>query len=259
MAIVRPEAIDDALALASRSAAKDGGRRLFCFAMQSRLRRRKIAGGRHCGIGDRGAAVLRPDQAIRGRVERTRPGQPWGDTWRRTACTNKATSHPVGQRPAKAHKRRCRPTRRKCQNAWLRPECGTTTLEQDLWQEPQPHQGAGRPKLTATLRSWSRAGRHTPSRAGPAAAATDRNRHARPDDAVHSRTPSTCVRDRARRGETATPVRAQPTSPARRETPNRFCRGSPPFGRLLRGKTAAEARFAFGSVPAARANRRVHG
>jgi len=39
MVIVRPEAIDDALALASRSAAKDGGRRLFCFAMQSALAR----------------------------------------------------------------------------------------------------------------------------------------------------------------------------------------------------------------------------
>ena len=35
--------------------------------------------------------------------------------------------------------------------------------------------------------------------------------------------PSICVRDRARRGETAMPVRAQPTSPARRETPNPSC------------------------------------
>jgi len=39
MAIVRPEAIDDALALASRSAAEDGGCRPFCFAMQSALAR----------------------------------------------------------------------------------------------------------------------------------------------------------------------------------------------------------------------------
>lgn len=109
MAIARPEAIDDALALASRSAAEDGGSRLFCFAMQSTRRvRRKIAGGRRCGKGDRGAAVLRPDQAIRGHVERTRPGQPWGDTWRHIACTNKAEAHDLGQRLAIAHGLRCR-------------------------------------------------------------------------------------------------------------------------------------------------------
>jgi hypothetical protein len=58
--------------------------------MQSARRvRRKIAGVRHCGIGDRGAAVLRPDQAIRGRVERAPdPDKPLRDTWRRLECTN---------------------------------------------------------------------------------------------------------------------------------------------------------------------------
>jgi len=32
-----------------RSETEDGGRRLFCFAMQSRLRRRKIVDDRRCG------------------------------------------------------------------------------------------------------------------------------------------------------------------------------------------------------------------
>ena len=85
------------------------------------MRGRKIAGGRHCVTGYGGAAVLRPDQAIRGSVERTRPGQPWGDTWRRTARVSKAVSDPVGQRPATAHKRRCRPTRKKCFHPRLCP------------------------------------------------------------------------------------------------------------------------------------------
>jgi len=39
MAIDRPQAIADALALTSRSAAEDGGFRPFCFAMQSALAR----------------------------------------------------------------------------------------------------------------------------------------------------------------------------------------------------------------------------
>ena len=36
-------------------------------------RQGKKVSGRRCGIGDRGAAVLRPDQAIRGSVERSHP------------------------------------------------------------------------------------------------------------------------------------------------------------------------------------------
>ena len=39
-------------------------------------RQGKKVSGRRCGLGDRGAAVLRPDQAIRGGAERACPGQP---------------------------------------------------------------------------------------------------------------------------------------------------------------------------------------
>ena len=104
MAIDRPEAIDAALALTSRSAAEDGGCRPFCFAMQSTRRvRRKMVGSRHCGIGDRGAAVLRPDQAIRGRVGRIRPDSP-ETTWPPTAYADKgehrrSQNDPQSRRP----------------------------------------------------------------------------------------------------------------------------------------------------------------
>jgi hypothetical protein len=44
------------------------GRRLFCFALQSRLRRRKKVAARPLREGDRGAArTLRPDQVIKER------------------------------------------------------------------------------------------------------------------------------------------------------------------------------------------------
>ena len=117
MAIVRPEAIDDAPAdgpplrlcngvSPGRSAAEDGGCRLFCFAMQSaRSARRKIVGSRHCGIGDRGAAILRPDQAIRGRVRRAT----WTDRdgmWRHSGPDGKASATPGAERHAEAQDRR---------------------------------------------------------------------------------------------------------------------------------------------------------
>ena len=215
MAIVRPKAIDDALALASRSGAEDGGRRLFCFAMQSRLRRRKIAGGRRCGIGDRGAAVLRPDQAIRGSVKRTRPGQPWGDTWRRTACKNKATIDSVGQRPAIAHKRRCRLTPQKGRQSGLARYCGTTATTGPLATAATSFQRLVPRAMSHRVTMIEGRSAHHPS--DPAAAATNRNRYASCQMTPGVRaSPYTCVRDRARRGETAMPVRAQPTSPARR-------------------------------------------
>src|SRR5580698_10788628 len=64
MAICRPEAIDDA-PLAGRSTAEDGGGESFLPREECRLRRQgRKSHRRHCVSGDRGAAVLRPDQAI---------------------------------------------------------------------------------------------------------------------------------------------------------------------------------------------------
>ena len=159
MAIARPEAIDDALALASRSAAEDGGRRLFCFAMQSRLRRRKIAGGRRCGIGDRGAAGLRPDQAIRGSVERTRPGQPWGDTCGSRHAGTRRRLIPSGKDPPPRTNGGAGRNRRK-DGTPSSPGIVERWRRQDRCQQPQLHLGGWNPKLIATVQPCSIVGRH---------------------------------------------------------------------------------------------------
>ena len=89
---------------------------------------------------------------------------------------------------------------------------------------------------------------HHPS--DPAAMITDRNRYASFQMTPGVRaSPSTCVRDQARRGETAMPVRAQATSPARTETP------TPLVSALVQpsgcpAATVAAVRFPVGSSPA---------
>tara|TARA_R110000868_G_scaffold293634_2_gene554127 strand:+ start:158 stop:472 length:315 start_codon:yes stop_codon:yes gene_type:complete len=64
MAIGRPQAIDDA-SRATAASAEDGSRGSFLFREEwRRSRQGKKVNRRHCGIGDRGAAALRPDQAM---------------------------------------------------------------------------------------------------------------------------------------------------------------------------------------------------
>jgi hypothetical protein len=72
MAICRPKAIDDA-PIFGPSAAEDGGGETFLPREEWAKPRGRKSHRRRCGIGDRGAAVLWPDQAIRGRVARVGP------------------------------------------------------------------------------------------------------------------------------------------------------------------------------------------
>jgi hypothetical protein len=72
MAICRPKAIDDAPPL-GRSAAEDGGGETFLPREEWAKPGGRNSRRRHCGTGDRGAAVLRPDRAIRGSVVRLGP------------------------------------------------------------------------------------------------------------------------------------------------------------------------------------------
>jgi len=63
--------------------------RLSCLARNAALARQgKKVAGRRCGTGDRGAAVLRLDQAMRGRVGRTRRTGPQTN-WRQPAFAEK--------------------------------------------------------------------------------------------------------------------------------------------------------------------------
>jgi len=66
MAIVGPGG-DRPAPLAAEAAAEDGGARLFCFALQSR-RRRKKAGRRRCRKAIEAQPVPWSDQAMRGGV-----------------------------------------------------------------------------------------------------------------------------------------------------------------------------------------------
>src|SRR5215472_13603824 len=56
-----------------RSAAEDGGGEAFLLREEWAKPRGRKSHRRRCGIGDRGAAVLWPDQAIRGHVARAGP------------------------------------------------------------------------------------------------------------------------------------------------------------------------------------------
>jgi hypothetical protein len=76
MAIEGLEAID-AASLATAASAKDGSQATFLSREEwRRSRQGKKVDRRHCGIGDRGAAVIRPDQAIEEAAWSGRPTEP---------------------------------------------------------------------------------------------------------------------------------------------------------------------------------------
>src|ERR1700750_2463593 len=84
MAIRRPKAIDDAPILGPE---RSGGwrRRDFLASRGMGEAQGKKVSPRHCGIVDRGPAVLWPDQAIKGRVARWARQPLRRKTWR-IAC-----------------------------------------------------------------------------------------------------------------------------------------------------------------------------
>ncbi len=225
MAILRPEAIDDAPA---RGPERSGGRRKAAFLPREECAEpgspgdlllgvvpqgKKVA-GRRCDIGDRGEAVLRPAQATRGRVGRA-PGQPGrraGDRLRPPKRDTQARPTAPSQRrpqhtadmaatrlPVSVHSLPVgRPGREP-------PERGCTTLD-----EAHPLPSASNPASSLVRASappfW------------PAADDTDvRPRPAPPGAGVRSCFLASGIEPV--RDETAKPVRAEPTSPARRATP----------------------------------------
>jgi len=153
---------------------------------------KKVA-GRRCGKGDRGAAVLRLDQARRGRVGRSPPDRP-GDSV--TPRTLHSLGHPglVAQRPSAAHDRR--PTGKGC----AKPNCGVFHLVQVVAARRHgqvQRLGQRQPALSSPNASAGLDLRPV-STGSPAAPASD---HARaPRDPERGVVAPFCVRDRARKG-----------------------------------------------------------
>src|ERR1700679_1198027 len=100
MAICRPEAIDDAPA---RGPKRSGGWRRGEF-LASRGRGRKSP-RRHCVSGDRGAAVLRPDQAIERPCGPGVEQHPWEKTWPTSSAAHKWAGVPGEKLATLAHRK----------------------------------------------------------------------------------------------------------------------------------------------------------
>src|SRR5665213_3812711 len=93
MAIGGPQAIGDA-PLAGRSAAEDGGGRLSCLARNGQRPGEESRSVRRCVSGDRGAAVLRPDQAMERPCGLHAEQHPREKTWRTSSAPHKRPGIP---------------------------------------------------------------------------------------------------------------------------------------------------------------------
>src|SRR5215831_8251120 len=100
-----------------QSAAEDGGGETLLAREEWAKPRGRKSRRRHCGTGDRGAAVLWPDQAIRGRVASVR--QPEEKTWRILSEPHKRPGPPGEEKETLA----CR---------WARPQHAWNPLAQRL-------------------------------------------------------------------------------------------------------------------------------
>ena len=175
--------------------------------MRARAQGKKVS-GRRCGIGDRGAAVLRPDQAM----ERTRGAHPSGHTGRDVAALGLANpGKPFGKAEHQQRERRSRPRRP------TRP--GRTRHSPTAWDglcleaPARSCRGLGQAATCADSdrrsRRW-RDGSSTRRIPNMAAGRSPSPRATRGGAVARALSPASAIKPV--RGETAQPVRAQPTS-----------------------------------------------
>src|SRR5271166_110084 len=114
---------------AGRSAAEDGGGRLSCLARNGRSPGEESRSVRRCVSGDRGAAVLRPDQAMERPCGPHAKQHPREKTWRTPNVLHKIPGFPGDEKETPGFKKDTVTTRQSVRTATLPTKIVTFGLE----------------------------------------------------------------------------------------------------------------------------------